>query len=148
VTSGVIFALAYHDWNSGPRGATVISFCAGALVNFLTFRFWAWRSGSQPRLGPDEGGPSRRAVGGAVGRDFVKFAVVAVATALVALGATTLADGYARHAGLDPTTRTIVVEGSYFGAFALMFVAKFLVLDRFVFGVGASEATLPSKSPP
>jgi putative flippase GtrA len=113
--SAAALALVYRA-GAGPRIATIVAFCAGAAVNFAIFRFWAWRD-----------------TAGRIGHDLARFAVVAVGTALIALGTTSLADGYARDAGLDETVRTLVVEGSYFGAFAAMFVVKFVVLDRFVF---------------
>jgi putative flippase GtrA len=104
-----------------PAVGTVLAFIAGALVNFAVFRFWTWRHTMirQAR---------------AIGRDFAKFSMIAVATAAIASGTTTLAGRYADHAGLDPFDRTLLIDGAYFGAFAVMFFAKFLILDRFVFG--------------
>ena len=74
-------------------------------------------------------------------------ASVAVTTALIALGTTTLADAYARAGGSGRRRRTLIVEAAYFGAFAVMFVAKFVVLDRFVFtSATVREATRLSRS--
>jgi putative flippase GtrA len=127
LVSAVTLAAAYRGIGLGPRVSSIAAFCAGALVNFLIYRFWAWRATVAPGAA-------------AVRRDFLKYAVVAVATALVALATTTVADGYARSAGLSADMRTLVVEGSYFGAFAVMFVAKFLILDRYVFRARANAA--------
>jgi putative flippase GtrA len=125
VVSALTLAAAYRGAGLGPRVSSVSAFCAGALVNFMIYRFWAWRATV------DNGSA-------AVRRDFLRYAVVAVCTALVALGTTTLADTWSRAAGLSADVRTLVVEISYFGAFAVMFVAKFLVLDRYVFRARAA----------
>lgn len=124
VTSAMVLAAAYRGFGTGPRVASTIAFVAGAIVNFLIYRFWAWKL--RDRAG--------------VGRDFWKFAIVSVTTALIALGTTTLADAYARQAGFSGTERTLIVEAAYFGAFGVMFVAKFLVLDRFVFNARPRSA--------
>lgn len=122
-TSAITLALVYHAMGTGPQVASVAAFLAGAVVNFVLYRFWAWRS----TLSPETERPRRFA------GDALKYSAVAVTTALIALGTTTIADHYARAHHLHDTPRTLLVEGSYFGAFAVMFVAKFMVLDRFVF---------------
>lgn len=124
LVSAATLAVAYRGLRIGPALSSVVAFCAGLLINFVVYRFWAWRKRATP----------------GVGRDFAKYSVVAICTALVALGTTSVADAYARRAGLDPTQRTLVVEGSYFGAFAVMFIAKFLVLDRFVFNARVDDS--------
>jgi len=127
LVSAVTLALVYQGMGLDPRVSSIAAFCAGALVNFLIYRFWAWRATA-------ESGSA------AVRRDFLKYAVVAIGTALVALGTTTIADNWARSAGLSASLRTLVVEGSYFGAFGVMFIAKFLILDRYVFRARAASA--------
>ncbi len=119
VSAIVLAALTWRHTVPTPV-ATVIAFVAGALVNFSVYRFWAWRHTV-----------TRKAR--ALSKDFAMYAVVAVASFFGAVGTTTLAGRYAAHAGLDPLARTLLLEGSYFFAFAVMFVAKFLILDRFVF---------------
>jgi putative flippase GtrA len=114
--------LAATAWTSivAPAVSSVIAFIAGALVNFAVYRFWAW-----PHT-------VTRAVA-AIGRDFARYAVIAVSTAAVATGATYVAGEYADHAALGSAARTLLLEGSFFGAFAVMFAAKFVILDRYVF---------------
>jgi putative flippase GtrA len=121
VASAVSFgtiAVVFGVFGLGPAASSVVAFCAGALVAFVINRLWAWQ---------------RRNTTG-IGRDFVRYWIVAIATALIALGCTTLADRYAHGAGLDKFDRTVIVEAAYFGSYAVTFVAKFLLLDRFVFG--------------
>jgi putative flippase GtrA len=116
VSSGMLaFTFGRLDW--GTRPANIAAFCSGALVAFAINRTWAWQH--------------RGSAG--IGRHFVRYWLVAVATALIALACTTVADAYARDAGLSHLIQTVIVEGAYFGSYALTFVAKFLLLDRFVF---------------
>jgi putative flippase GtrA len=119
LVSAVTLALVYRVADAGPRLASIAAFLTGATVNFLVFRYWTWRS--------------RREDGTGMGRDLARYSVVAVVTALIALGTTSVADWWARREHVSAGARTLLVEGSYFAAFGLMFVIKFLVLDRFVF---------------
>ncbi len=131
--SALTLAFVYHGIGSGPQVASITAFIAGALVNFLLYRFWAWRSAMPAHES------AKRFTG-----DVLKYVVVAACTAVVALATTSIADHYARADHLGDDARTLIVEGSYFGAFAVMFVAKFLVLDRFVFtsGKGSEDRRL------
>lgn len=115
VASALAFALAYRVLDLGPRWASVTAFLAGAVVNFSASRFWAWKRRDRSGLG----------------RDLLAYAVLAVVIALVAMGVTSLAD--ARLSGADPTVRTVLVEGCYFATYAVLFLVRFVVLDRVVF---------------
>jgi putative flippase GtrA len=107
--SAVTFAVAYRALHAGPQVASVAAFSAGAVVNFVSNRFWAWER--RHRLG--------------LGRDLAGYLTLAVATALAAAGVTTLT---------ERLTRTwVLVEASYFGTYAAMFLVKFVLLDRVVF---------------
>ena len=117
VVSAVAFAVMYRSLRSGPRLASVTAFAAGAVVNFVANRFWAWDRRGQLGLG----------------RDLASYAVVAVATALAAAGVTSATESYAPHVGAFAAHLALVVEASYFATYAAMFLVKFAVLDRVVF---------------
>jgi putative flippase GtrA len=117
LVSAATLAIVFRGFGAGPQIASIAAFCTGALVAFVVNRLWAWERRERPGLG----------------RDFVKYAVVAIVTALMALACTTIADAYAKDAGLTGLARLFVVEGAYFGSYAVTFVAKFVILDRFVF---------------
>lgn len=116
-TSAVVLALCYDRAGLGPRRSSIAAFVTGALVNFAASRFWAF--GRRQRRG--------------VSRDVAGYAAIAVSTALVAVAVTGITERYARQAGLAPTARTLVVEGSYFAVYAAMFLVKFVLLDRVLF---------------
>jgi putative flippase GtrA len=118
-TSAVVFAVVYRVLGEGPRLASVTAFLAGAVVNFTSNRFWAWRRVVRRRTRPG------------LGRDALFYAIVAVVSALAATGVTSLT--HAALAGADPDRRAILVEMSYFATYAALFLLKFFVLDRVVF---------------
>jgi len=115
MTSAVAFAVAYRGLDQGPRMATGAAFLAGATVNFVANRFWAW---------------SRHARHG-LGRDALFYAALSVTTALAAAAVTSLTHAYVQD--LDPNRRVLLVEGSYFATYAALFLVKFVILDRVVF---------------
>ena len=115
VTSAVAFAIVYRVLGEGPRLASVTAFLAGAVVNFTSNRFWPWRRRRRPGLG----------------RDALFYGIVAIVSALAATGVTSLT--HAALANADPDRRAVLVEVSYFATYAVLFLLKFVVLDRFVF---------------
>jgi putative flippase GtrA len=122
IASAVAFALAYRVLHADPRVSSVTAFAAGALVNFVANRFWAF--------GDRVAGPAQRL---GLGRDLASYAVIAVAIAATASGATTLAEWLTRRAGLGVNAAAVLVEGAYFATYAAMFLVKFVLLDRLVF---------------
>jgi putative flippase GtrA len=113
LASAIAFALVYRVLGQGPRLASVTAFLAGAVVNFLVARFWTWESRARTAA------------------SVVRFAVVSAVIALAAAGVTSLTHALLHDA--DPNRRAVLVEASYFATYAVLFVAKFLVLDRAVF---------------
>jgi putative flippase GtrA len=122
--SAAVFALAYAV-NAGPRVSSIAAFASGAVINFMVGRFWAWR---------------RRPF--ALGRNVVGYAVVALLTALAATAVTSATDWYARHGHLSEPRRALLVELSYFATYGAMFLVKFVLLDRVVFGRGRKPVEL------
>ncbi|MCI2420421.1 GtrA family protein [Saccharopolyspora sp. K220] len=97
--------------------ATTLAWLAGAIPNFvLNRRTW--------------GGGGRAALRG----EILRYGVISVGTALLAALATHNAETLA-HA-LFPDVRTAqiaVVWGAFIGTYAVMFVVKFVLIDRLVF---------------
>jgi putative flippase GtrA len=115
--SALVFPLVYRGVHAGPRIATFAAFAAGAAVSFGVNRFWTW---------------SRRNRAG-LGRDLLGFLAVAGSVAILAAIVTSVTDLYADRAGVGGNLRTALVESAYLGTYALMFLIKFLLLDRLVF---------------
>ncbi len=117
-TSVVVFALLLGA-GLGTTACSVAAFVAGAIPNWVLNRRWAWERGEH-RL------------------DVVREVLGYLAVSLIALAASSLGTGathawVVRHVRAGSTARVLVVTGSYVAIQALLFLAKFLVYDRWVF---------------
>jgi putative flippase GtrA len=115
--SAVVFALGYRWLGLGATGTSVTAFVSGALVNFTVNRLWAWDRHRVPGLG----------------RDALSYSVVSLVTAGAATGSATITEWYAVRIGASPGDRAGMVEIGYFSTYLLLFVVKFVLLDRVVF---------------
>ena len=95
-----------------------VAFLAGAVPNFLIHRFWTWR-----RSGP---------VG--MRRELLPYLAVITFSGLVAIGITTGVDRLIGSAIEDHAVRTVVIAVVYGLSYLPVFVLKFALLDRLVFG--------------
>lgn len=94
------------------------AFLAGAVPNFLIHRFWTWR-----RAGP---------VG--MRRELLPYLAVITFNGLVAIGLTTGVDRLLGATINDHALRTAVIAVTFAISYLPLFVLKFALLDRLVFG--------------
>jgi putative flippase GtrA len=100
--------------------ASLVAFVAGAVPNYLISRKWAWgRSGK-----PD------------VRRELVPYLVVIVASGLAAVGLTTVTDWLITPLTLPHVLWVALLDLAYISSYVALFVIKFTLLDRLVFGRG------------
>jgi putative flippase GtrA len=116
LASAGTFAVIFHV-NAGPRVASLSAFLAGAAVNFVAGRFWAWKRSGPVRLR----------------RDMVAYLALSISIALAATVVTSVTDHYARRSPVLADHLGLVVEGAYFATYGAMFLLKFAILDRVVF---------------
>lgn len=95
-----------------------VAFVAGAVPNFLILRFWTWR-----RSGP---------VG--IRRELLPYLAVITFSGLVAVGVTAGVDRLIGDTINDRVMRTVVVAVAFNASFLPLFILKFALLDRLVFG--------------
>ncbi|MFR9727589.1 GtrA family protein [Saccharopolyspora sp. MS10] len=100
-----------------PVVSTVLAWLAGAVPNFLLNRR-TW------------GGGGREALRG----EILRYAALSVGTALLAALATSGAERLALDAfPHDRLPQVAIVWGAFLATYLVMFVVKFLIIDRFVF---------------
>jgi putative flippase GtrA len=104
------------DASAAVSGA--VAFVAGAIPNFLIHRFWTWR-----RSGP---------VG--MRRELLPYLAVITFSGLVAVGITAGVDRLLGGAIADHALRTAIIAVVYGLSYLPVFVLKFALLDRLVFG--------------
>ncbi|RCW43176.1 GtrA-like protein [Halopolyspora algeriensis] len=116
VSNQLVFVTAYAA-GASPVVATVLAWLAGAVPNFLLNRR-AW------------GGGGRRALRG----EILRFVLISVSTALLAAVATSSVEPLAlRWFSESPSARIALVSAVFLGTYAVMFVLKFVLMDRIVF---------------
>jgi len=120
VTSIVVFALLYVIGAGHDPSTTVCSiaaFVAGAVPNWILNRRWAWQISGQVAF-------LREIVG------YVVVSLLALVSSSVATGWTqSQVQGIPAHHGL----RVLIVTASYVAVQAILFVAKFVVYEHWVF---------------
>jgi len=94
------------------------AFLAGAVPNFLIHRFWTWR-----RSGPVM-----------MRRELLPYLAVITLSGLVAIGITTGVDRVLSGTIDDHAVHTAVLAVTFIISYLPIFVLKFALLDRLVFG--------------
>ena len=123
-----MFALLYVA-GMGTTWCSILAFVAGAVPNWVLNRRWAWQMDGQV----------------AFMREIVGYVLVSLVSLVVSSAAT----GFTNHevASIPPHhgIRVIIVTGSYVLVQAILFVAKFLVYERWVFSGRSLRAAVRSR---
>jgi len=123
VTSEVAFVLCYGSGLMGTTAASAVAFIAGALPNYVLNRSWAFGKRGKVR----------------VGREVILYAIVS----LVSFAAAAVATGWTSHHVSSIThshdVRTALVAASYLATTGVLFVAKFVVFQVFIFADGPGD---------
>jgi putative flippase GtrA len=122
VASQLTFFVVY-GLGAAPAVASVSAFFAGTVPNYLLNRRWTWAHGGKHRL-----------------RHLLPYAAVVIGTAVLAIFVTTAVDNLIDDWNVSRAVRTVIVSGSYLATYGVMFVLKFVLFDRYVFG-GPARAT-------
>jgi len=115
-TSVVVFALLYVI-GVGTTVDSVAAFLAGAVPNWILNRRWAWEVTGRVE----------------VAREVVGYVLVSVLALIAASAATGWSQGQVRSIPADHGFRVALVTFSYVAVQAILFVAKFLVYEHWVF---------------
>ncbi|MGH3979022.1 MAG: GtrA family protein [Pseudonocardiaceae bacterium] len=116
--SQLAFLLLYGLTGASAAVSGALAFLAGAVPNFLLQRYWTWKRAG--RIG--------------VRGELLPYLGVIAFNALVATGATAGTDRLIGGAIDDHALRTVLLTVAFTGSYLLLFVVKFVLLDRLVFG--------------
>jgi putative flippase GtrA len=125
--SQLAFVLLFGIVGASAAVSGAVAFLAGAVPNFLIHRFWTWR-----RSGPVE-----------MRRELLPYLAVITASGLVAISITTGVDRFVGTTIDDHALRTTVDTVVFSLSYLPLFVLKFALLDRLVFG--CSDDDWPSR---
>ncbi|HEY3708403.1 MAG TPA: GtrA family protein [Amycolatopsis sp.] len=106
-----------------PALASAFAFAAGAVLNFFLTRRWVWGRRGRPQIAAE----------------LVPYVAVISLGGLASVGLTTLTGHLLAPLDLPHFWWVVLIDAAYVGSYALVFVVKFTMLDRFVFGRGAAR---------
>lgn len=121
--SQLAFVLLFGVLAASATVSGAVAFVAGAVPNFLIHRYWTWR-----RCGP---------VG--IRRELLPYLAVIIFSGLVAIGITAGVDRLIGETINDRALRTVVVMVAFNASYVPLFILKFALLDRLVFGRDEAE---------
>lgn len=121
VCSQVTFLLLFGVLGTSVTVAVVVGFLAGAIPNFVLHRYWAWQRAG--RIG--------------IRTELLPYLVVIAVNTLVATGLTTGVDRLVGSAIGNHAARTALLAVAFGASYVLLFMVKFVLLDRLVFGAAA-----------
>ncbi|MBR7832909.1 GtrA family protein [Actinospica durhamensis] len=124
VCSEVALFVAYAVFDTGAQVASILAWVAGAVPNYVLNRLWAWKKQDGERGM----------------RQAVIYWGVTVATAALAVLVTDATDGLIRSQVSDRIDRAVLLDAAYLATYAVAFVVKFVVFDKWVFGRARGEA--------
>ncbi len=118
VCSQATFLLLFGVLGASAALSGASAFVAGAIPSFVLHRFWAWR-----RAGRVE-----------VRAELLPYLAVITLNGLLATAATTGVDRLVASSIDAHAVHTVVLAVVFGASYVLLFVVKFVLLDRLVFG--------------
>jgi putative flippase GtrA len=116
VVSQLAFALCYW-FGTAAIVATLVAWLAGAVPNYVLNRRWTWgRSGQK-----------------------LPYTIIVIGSAVTAAVVTSVTDHLVQPVD-SHALKTLLVTGSYFGTYAVLFIVKFVLFDRLVFATSSPAA--------
>ncbi len=114
VFSEVALVLCYAVLGLAPAVSSTIAWIAGAVPNYWLNRSWTWQRRGRPSLR----------------HEVLPYAAIILGTLLLAALVTKGVDGWLRGLSVSGTTRTVAVAAAFLGVYVIMFVVRYLLLDR------------------
>lgn len=119
VCSEVALIAAYGLFDADAQAATVAGWVAGAIPNYVLNQRWAWR---------DRGKSDKPLT------EAAWYWGVTAVTATLAILATSGVDAVVSPHITDRGDRAVLLGGVYLAVYGVVFVVKYIIFDRWVFG--------------
>jgi putative flippase GtrA len=114
VCSQATFLVVYGPLGASTTVSSVLAWFAGAIPNYWINRSWTWGRRGRP----------------SVRRELLPYAAVVLGTLALAIVATTGVEKLLETTSISHAGQTLLVTGTYFMVYAVMFVFRFLLFDR------------------
>ena len=112
VSSELTLVVCYGFLHLSPGWSSLLAWCAGAVPNYWLNRSWTWQRRGRPNLR----------------HEVLPYVVIVLVTVLLATVATKAVDSSLSSHGSG--LRTTVVAVTFLGVYVLMFLLRYLLLDR------------------
>ncbi len=116
--SNIVFALVYWPTDK-PFAASAAGFLAGAIPNWILNRRWAWQQTGRP--------PAKQII------TYTLVSAVVLVTTSLATKWTNHQVAHVWHVGQGHGLRVMIVTAAYVAVTVVLFVAKFVVYEFWVF---------------
>jgi putative flippase GtrA len=130
VVGQAVLALCFGVAGLSAETSNLVAFVAGGSISYLLHRRWTWRRSGRSR----------------VLREVVPFWSIAIVGLVVSTWAVGSAEDYAARNVGSRVGQTLVVMAASLAAYGMVWIVKFIVLDRYLFGTTGSSATDRSTS--
>lgn len=131
--SEIVLIGSYDALGTGPQTAAVLAWVAGALPNYVLNKLWAWRG--------NKDAPRER---DGRGRELALYWTITLLTAAAAIAATSGMDDWIKGSVTGRGAQSLLLAAAYLFAYGVVFVAKFVLFDRWVFADRRSRRQVPS----
>ena len=115
--SQVAFAGAYNLLEWTAKSSSVLATSVGAVPSYILNRRWAWGKTGKSHLW----------------KEIVPFWAIAFLGLVFSTWSSDFAETYVRDHNYSLAVERLAVQGAYFGAFAILWVGKFIVFNKLIF---------------
>lgn len=110
-----IAMFGFVHWTA--KSSAILATSVGGVPSYYLNRNWAWGKSGKSHLW----------------REVVPFWVIAFIGLAFSTWSSDFAESYVERHGIVGLARTGVVDGAYFGAFAVLWLLKFIIFNKFLF---------------
>ncbi|HEV7888433.1 MAG TPA: GtrA family protein [Acidimicrobiales bacterium] len=115
--SQTVFIVAFGGMHWTAKSSAVLATSIGAVPSYYLNRNWAWGKSGRSHMW----------------REVVPFWVIAFIGLAFSTWSSDLAETYVDRHTMSHLAKTVLVTGAFFGAFAVLWVAKFVIFNKILF---------------
>jgi putative flippase GtrA len=135
--SEIVLMASYGLLGTRAWTSASLAWLAGAVPNYLLNRRWAWKRRGRAQFL----------------RETLPYWAITLSTAAMAVGATSLLDGWVRSSVSGRAEQSLLLGGVYLAAYGVVFAVKFVLFDKWVFAgrtkgnLGGTQPAAPASAP-
>jgi putative flippase GtrA len=115
--SQTAFIIAFGGLHWTAKSSAVVATCIGTIPSYYLNRNWAWGKSGRSHLW----------------RELLPFWIIAFIGLAFSTWTSDVAESYVDRHAFSHLTKTVIVTGAFFGAFAVLWVGKFIIFNKVLF---------------